>query len=207
MSPTAKLATSTDTPVMYSDTAINTRPPARKAPATMRSFENRSSSVPTVRMPRSTPTPPAPMRFENEPTPCSKRSRNTTRESTRTIPWPIWSSVIETMGPMALGVWTRCPNPSENSRSTRRTSSLTGACGSWCGTSGDVILVATTDASSHMTPEATMTGTEPAASTTFPPTNTPASSATVPPTVAIEFAMRRSSVGTRRGTTATAVAR
>ena len=70
-----------------------------------------------------------------------------------------------------------------------------------------MILVATTDASVHMTPAATITGTDPAASTTFPPTNTPASKATVPPTVAIEFAISRSSVGTRRGTTATAVAR
>ena len=47
----------------------------------------------------------------------------------------------------------------------------------------------------------------PNASATSPPAKTPTSRATVPPTVAIEFAASRSSVGTRRGTTACAVAR
>ena len=47
----------------------------------------------------------------------------------------------------------------------------------------------------------------PKASETSPPAKTPTSKATVPPTVAIEFAASRSSVGTRRGTTAWAVAR
>ncbi len=42
---------------------------------------------------------------------------------------------------------------------------------------------------------------------TRPPTKTPASNATVPPTVAREFATRRSSCGTSRGTTAAAVDR
>ena len=52
----------------YVATAISTRPPAKKARATIRSLGSRSSSLPTVRMPRSTPTPPAPIRFENDPT-------------------------------------------------------------------------------------------------------------------------------------------
>ena len=67
--------------------------------------------------------------------------------------------------------------------------------------------VAISEPTSHIAPAATITGTLPNTSETHPPTNTPARSATVPPTVAIEFAMSRSSVGTRRGTTAWAVAR
>ena len=125
------------------------------------------------------------------------------------MPWPTWSSVIDVIGPRARGVRTRRVIPSPNSRTTRRSSSRTGASGTWWGSSGLRILVATSEAMSHSTPARAIAGAPfpPARSTIHPPTNTPRSRATVPPTVAIEFAISRSSVGTRRGTTATAVAR
>ena len=59
-----------------------------------------------------TPTPPAPISHENDPTPCSKRSRNTTSASTRISPWPTWSSPIEVIGPTARGVCTMWRSPS-----------------------------------------------------------------------------------------------
>ena len=52
-------------------------PPTTNAAATIFGFENRSSSLPTVRMPSRTPTPPAPIRFENEATPCTERDVGT----------------------------------------------------------------------------------------------------------------------------------
>ena len=160
-------------------------------------------------MPRSTPSPPAPIRLENDPTPSSKRSRNTNSESTSTIPCPTWSSVIDVIGPMARGVRASRVMPSANSRTTRRSSSPIGVSGTWWGSNGLRILVAIIEATSHSTPARAIAGAPfpPARSTIHPPTNTPRSRATVPPTVAIEFAISRSSVGTRRGTTATAVAR
>ena len=69
------------------------------------------------------------------------------------------------------------------------------------------MLRATIEADTHITAASTTIATVPNASATSPPAKTPTSRATVPPTVAIEFAASRSSVGTRRGTTAWAVAR
>ena len=122
VNPTAKLASSTVVPVIANETASMTSPPTKNAPATIRSFVKRSSRAPTVRIPRSTPIPPAPIRLENEPTPSPNRSRNTTSESVSTRPWPSWSSEIDVIGPMALGVRKRRSIPSTNSAPTRRSS-------------------------------------------------------------------------------------
>ncbi len=74
--------------------------------------------------------------------------------------------------------------------------------------SGEVILDAIAEATSHCAAASAITSvSSPVRSTSHPPTNTPASSATVPPTIEIEFAIRRSSSGTSRGTITTAVAR
>ena len=56
-------------------------------------------------------------------------------------------------------------------------------------------------------PATASTGTGPADSAILPPAKAPTSVANVPPTEAIEFATRRSAVGTSRGTTALAVER
>ena len=56
-----------------------------------------------------------------------------------------------------------------------------------------------TEVTTHCAIASTMTGPSPTRSAIHPPTNTPASSATVPPTTDIEFAINRSSCGTRRG--------
>ena len=66
---------------------------------------------------------------------------------------------------------------------------------------------ARSDVRSHASAAAVTMAVLPHASAASPPANTPTSSATVPPTVAAEFAANRSSVGTRRGTTAWAVDR
>jgi hypothetical protein len=73
--------------------------------------------------------------------------------------------------------------------------------------SGEDSLEAIADATSHIAAARATTGPLSVRSASHPPAKTPASSATVPPTVAIEFAISRSSVGTSLGTTVTAVAR
>ena len=210
VSPTAKLASRMVHSWMTNDTAIRAIPPTTNAAATILGFENRSSSLPTVRMPTRTPMPPAPIRFENEATPSPNVCRNTTRDSVRTIPCPIWSRVMDAIGPIARGLRRRRRAPSANSTRTRR---------SWCrrrpGSSGFVwglrelaMRDAIHEAASQPMPAAMTTGAVTSTtSMTRPPTKTPASNATVPPTVAREFATRRSSCGTSRGTTAAAVDR
>ena len=71
-------------------------------------------------MPSSTPTPPAPITLEYEPTPSLNCSRNTTAATVRMIPCPIESIEIEVIGPIARGVRTSVRAPSVNSTITRR---------------------------------------------------------------------------------------
>ena len=124
------------------------------------------------------------------------------------IPWPIWSTVIEATGPIACGVRTMVEAPSHVSATIRliacRRSS--GDSGSVMGARSDWILPATREAASQASVAIRITLTSPIVSATLPPRNTPTSSASVPPTVAIEFAISRSSAGTSRGTTAEAAA-
>ena len=86
----------------------------------IRSLLQRSSSHPTVTIPISTPTPPAPTRLEYEPTPSLNCSLNTTAATVRMIPCPIESIEIEVMGPIARGVRRSVRAPSVNSTITRR---------------------------------------------------------------------------------------
>ena len=86
----------------------------------IRSLLQRCSSHPTVTIPTSTPTPPAPTRLEYEPTPSVNCSRNTTAATVRMIPCPIESIEIAVMGPIARGVRRSVDAPSLSSTKTRR---------------------------------------------------------------------------------------
>ena len=114
------------------------------------------------------------------------------------------------IGPIARGVRTMWripsreldPHPAELvAEELGRLRAADGAAGR-CGSS-----TRSPEATSHAAAATVTIAALPNASETSPPAKTPTSSATVPPTVATEFAARRSSVGTSRGTTACAVAR
>ena len=124
------------------------------------------------------------------------------------IPWPIWSTVIDATGPIACGVRNIVEAPSHVSRATRLIAwrSSSGASGRVIGARSEPIRFAISEATSHASVAIKITLADPTMSSIRPPTNTPISSASVPPTVAIEFAISRSSAGTSRGTTAEAAA-
>ena len=116
--------------------------------------------------------------------------------------------MIDATGPIACGVRTIVEAPSHVSATMRLIAwlSSSGDSGKVIGARSERILPATRDATSQANVAMSSTLTSPIVSATLPPRNTPTRSASVPPTVAIEFAIRRSSAGTRRGTTAEAAA-